>query len=341
MSERNRVTLSDVAAVAGVSLSTASRALNGGGRISGATRARIAEAALRLDFRPNALAQSFALGRSRTIGILAHNARGAFTEPVLVGAVAHLGSREQACLLYDMGRDPDVMAESVRRLQARRVDGLLVLGDGLHARLRSLTGEFSVPVVYAHGLTDRPDDACYVPDSEMAGRLAGEHLLTLGRRHIAHITGGEHDTAATGRERGLLAVLAEAGLSAAADTLRGDWSRASGAAVCRRLLASGVRFDAVFCGNDQIALGVESVLLESGRRVPDDVALVGVDNWETVISGQGTRHLTTVDTGLAGLGAAAGAQVAEGRDDPGVHAHPCTLVVGATTSDGPAPPPPV
>ncbi|MFJ8853724.1 substrate-binding domain-containing protein [Streptomyces sp. NPDC102437] len=96
------------------------------------------------------------------------------------------------------------------------------------------------------------------------------------------------------------------------------------------------RFGAVFCGNDQIALGAKSVLRESGTRVPDDVALVGVDNGEYVISGQSTRHLTTVDTGLAALGAAAAAQAADGRDAPGTHAHRCTLVVGATTA-GPRP----
>ncbi|MGW0961813.1 substrate-binding domain-containing protein [Streptomyces gelaticus] len=194
------------------------------------------------------------------------------------------------------------------------------------------TALFSVPVAYAFGLTDREDDSCYVPDSRMAGRLAGEHLLSLGRRHIAHITGEAADTATTGRERGLLSSLAEAGLAPATGTLRGDWSRVWGAAACHRLIDSGARFDAVFCGNDQIALGAESVLLASGRRVPDDVALVGVDDWENVISGQHTRHLTTVDMGLAALGAAAAAQVADGRGAPGTHAQPCTLVVGATTA---------
>ncbi|MET8743005.1 substrate-binding domain-containing protein [Streptomyces sp. NPDC004728] len=79
----------------------------------------------------------------------------------------------------------------------------------------------------------------------------------------------------------------------------GLWNRAWGAAACRRLIGSVARFDAVFCGNDQIALGAESVLRESGRRVPDAVAPVGVDNWEHVISGRSTRRLTTVDTGLA------------------------------------------
>ncbi|MFE6495234.1 substrate-binding domain-containing protein [Streptomyces sp. NPDC057748] len=82
--------------------------------------------------------------------------------------------------------------------------------------------------------------------------------------------------------------------------------------------------------------GAESVLRESGRRVPGDVALVGVDNCEYVISGRSMRHLTTVETGLAALGATAAAQVADGRDAPGTHAHPCTLVVGATTA-GPGP----
>ncbi|MER5610973.1 substrate-binding domain-containing protein [Streptomyces sp. NPDC002215] len=224
------------------------------------------------------------------------------------------------------------MAESVRRLLARRVDGPLVLGDGLRAEMRSVTAEFSVPVAYAFGLTDREGDSCYVPDSRMAGRLAGEHLLSLGRRRIAHITGEAADSAATGREQGLLAALAEAGLPPATGTLRGDWSRAWGAAACRRLIGSGARFDAVSCGNDQIALGAESVLRESGRRVPDDVALVGVDNWEYVISGRSTRHLTTVDTGLAALGAAAAAQVADGRDAPGTHAHP--VHTGGRRDDG-------
>lgn len=145
---------------------------------------------------------------------------------MLVGAVTHLGSREQACLLYDTGFDPESMADGVRRLLARRVDGVLVIGDGLLAHIRSVTAEFSVPVAYAFGITDRADDSCYVPDSRMAGRLAGGHLLSLGRRHIAHITGEAADTAATGREQGLTASLAEAGLSPATETLRGDWSRA-------------------------------------------------------------------------------------------------------------------
>ncbi|MFB7213895.1 substrate-binding domain-containing protein [Streptomyces sp. NPDC056255] len=124
--------------------------------------------------------------------------------------------------------------------------------------------------------------------------------------------------------------------SAGCPTERRPQESTSVTAACRRLIGSGARFDAVFCGNDQIALGAESVLRESGRRVPDDVALDGVDNWEYVIGGRSARRLTTVDTGLAALGAAAAAQVADGRDAPGTHAHPCTLVVGATTS-GPRP----
>ncbi|KRV49148.1 LacI family transcriptional regulator [Wenjunlia vitaminophila] len=330
MPPRRSVTLSDVASVAGVSISTASRALSGNSRISAATRARIEEAARRLDFRPNTQAQSFAQGRSRTIGFLAQNARGVFAEPVLVGAATYLGSREQACLLYDTHFDPDVLDDSVRKLRARPVDGLLVLGDGLRGTVRSVTSRFTVPVAYAFGISESDRDASFVPDSEMAGRLAAEHLLSVGRTRIAHITCSPEDVAAAGRLRGLRAALADAGLTPCAELVK-DWTQVWGAAAARQLVASDVDFDAVFCGNDHIALGVERALRELGRRVPDDVALIGVDDWETRLALHGPRHLTTINPNLADLGAAAARQVADDDVEPGLHLQPCTLLVGETT----------
>ena len=136
-------TLSDVAAVAGVSLSTASKALNGSTRISAATRARIEDAAQRLDFRPNALAQSFASGRSHTVGVLAHRAASTFSHPVLIGAVLRLGARERAALVYDGDRlNRNRLGESIRELGARRIDGVLIVGDGHEQRTRSFTADF-------------------------------------------------------------------------------------------------------------------------------------------------------------------------------------------------------
>ncbi|WP_154793962.1 LacI family DNA-binding transcriptional regulator [Occultella kanbiaonis] len=329
---KKKVTLSDVAAVAGVSLSTASKALNGGGRISTATRQRIEETALRLDFRPNGLAQSLALGRSRTVAVLTDRAESTFSRPVIIGAATYLGQHEQAVLLYDARlRRRDDMAESIRALNARRIDGVLVVGEGLHHRTRSVSAEFSVPVTYAFTLSDEPDDVMFVPDNRAIGRMAAEHLLALGRRRIAHVAAEADDLAAQLRLEGLREALAEAGVTLAHEVLHGSWTEAWGRTAAQRMLAENWEIDAVFGGNDHIARGVENVFAAAGVRMPQDVALIGVDNWEGLIINQSARHLTTIDVGLTGMGEAAAAHLLGGEQTPGVHYQPPTLIVGETT----------
>ena len=325
---RPPVRLSDVAAVAGVSVPTASKVLNGRGRVAPATRERILDAAARLDFQPDALAQFFATGRSRTIGVLTQNAPGTFTMPVLVGAMTALGAQSLATLVLD-GIGPD----NIRTLQARRIDGLLVVGDGLYDRVHSVTEQFDVAVVYAFGVSDRPEDVSFVPDSVMAGRVGVEHLLDIGRRRIVHIT-ARHDLAADDRLVGIESALADAGLELVVPPLRGNWSRAWGLVATRRLLEQGVEFDAIYCGNDEIAQGAFTELRDAGRRVPEDVALLGVDNWPG-LPDEGDHLLSTIDPNLGALGAAAARfLMAPGAADhgAGVVTHPCTLIVGASTT---------
>ncbi|QYM64806.1 LacI family transcriptional regulator [Microbacterium sp. Se5.02b] len=223
------VTLKDVAAVAGVSTSIVSRVLNGGGRVSPSTREAILEAAQRLDFRPNALAQYFALGRSFTVGLLTENSTGIFSMPVIAGIASELSRHDVAAMTYDDGREGAARAENIRKLRARHVDGVIVVGDGNEVPLRSVTADFDVPVVYAHGITDTETDEVVVPDDRMAGRLAAEHLLAQGRRRIGYITAHRASDAVANRMAGADAVLSEAGVPVT-DALRefGDWSGAWG-----------------------------------------------------------------------------------------------------------------
>ncbi|SDD86222.1 LacI family DNA-binding transcriptional regulator [Auraticoccus monumenti] len=325
--DRRPVLLRDVAAAAGVSVPTASKVLNGGGRVAPATRDRILAAAEALDFRPDALAQFFATGRSRTIGVLTQNAPATFTLPVLVGAVTTLGARGLASLPVD-GLTP----ANVRALQARRVDGLVVVGDGLGSPVHSVTEHFDVPVVYAFGISDDPRDTSFVPDGVMAGRLGTEHLLAGGRRRLVHVT-ASGDQAADERLQGVQAVLAEAGLELVAPPARGGWSEQWGVTAARRLLDEGTDVDAVFCGNDQIAAGVLTVLRTAGTRVPEDVAVLGVDNWPGGAAGGGGPLLTTIDPELGALGAAAAEHLLAAPPDHsgGVVRTPCRLVAGAST----------
>jgi LacI family transcriptional regulator len=333
-SQVKTITLSDVAAAARVDLSTASRVLRGEGRVSGETRQRIFDAAERLDYQPNAQAQFLARGISKTVGVLTMNAPGVFAMPVLTGVTTTLGRLDIATLLYDARTDADLLRESVRKLHARRIDGLLVLGAGIMREpIHSITSGFDVPVAYAYATSDDPADAWFMPDGGMAGRLAAEHLIDIGRRRIAHIT-SKNDIGASDRAAGFATALADAGLQMVPGTpLEGDWTRRWGAEATARLLETGVEFDAIFCGNDQIALGAYGVLRAAGVSIPDDVALVGVDNWEGLV-GNGDPLLTTVDPNLLRLGQSAAqflTAATEGDYTPGAHYEPASLVLGETT----------
>lgn len=330
----DNVTLKDVAAVAGVSVSTASRVLNGSGRVSDATRERILHAARRLRFQPNALARSFATGRSLTVGILAKSALSTFTMPVLIGATAVLGSEDLATLTYNMDVGPGKQDEQLAKLQSRHVDGILVIGDGMRERSRSVTSMFQVPVVYVFGPSDDANDVVFVPDNRQAGRLAGEHLLSLGRHRIAHITSAS-DAAADERAAGLREVLDAAGLElVGGEPLRGDWTTEWGAQAMRRILDSGEPVDGVFCGDDWIALGARAALRDAGLRSPDDVALLGFDNIGTLVD-RPARGLTTIDPRLSMLGETAALHLLDamhaGAELTGPQLQPCILVPGSST----------
>ena len=325
------VTLYDVAEAAGVSLSTASKALNGTDRISVATREHVRDTALRLGFRHNALARSFAKGRSQTIGVLTHRASNPFSRVVLASTATELGAREQAMLLYDARFGEADMDESILQLRARRIDGVIVVGTGTSHPTPSITDRFDVPVVYAFTFTEEPADVIVTADDVRIGRTAAARLLATGRRRIAHITSAADDEAVQRRMAGASAVLAEAGLEWAADVRYGRWHEGWGEQAAGDLLDEVPELDAIFCGSDAIARGAERGLRAAGRRVPEDVALIGVDNWEQLMYDQSSqRHLTTVEVGLEQIGRLAARQLLDPEREPGIRFVDPQLVIAQT-----------
>ena len=133
-----------------------------------------------------------------------------------------------------------------------------------------------------------------------------QHLLSTGRTHVGHVTGPLRFAAARLRAQGAVETLASTGLTlAGGEPLYGEWTEEWGRQAADMLLRSAPELDAVFCGNDQIARGVADTLREAGRAMPDDIALVGFDNWE-VIAAACRPPLTTVDMNLRELGRSAG-----------------------------------
>jgi LacI family transcriptional regulator len=185
-----------------------------------------------------------------------------------------------------------------------------------------------------YGESDDPADLSVLADDVDGARLAAEHLVTLGRRRIAHITGPQTYRAARDRVSSLRKVLEDAGLPlVGGEPLYGEWSQRWGRHAARMLMTAHPEIDAIFCGNDQIATGVVTTLYDLGRQIPDDVSIVGYDNWHEFAS-DCRPPLTTVDLNLQQLGETAVQQLfaaLDGQPTSGVIRQACRLVVRDST----------
>ena len=326
-----RATLANVAARAGVSLGTASKALSGTGRMRQETRERVSKAADALGFSPNRHAQSLHTGRSWTVGLMTTDGIGRFSTPVLLGAEDALGAGKISVLLCDTRGDAIREQHHLRTLTERRVDGIIVTGRRTDPR-PPLSGIGSIPTVYAFSPSTDPRDVSVVSDDAGGATLAVEHLLGLGRTRIAHVTGPMHHAAARVRAARTLELLDCAGLTPATGRAHyGDWSESWGRRVAEMVLRAAPDIDAFFCGNDQIARGVADTLRERGVRVPYDIAIVGYDNWDSMALAS-RPPLTTIDMDLGEIGRIAAlkllAQIDPGApEEAGATTVSCRLIV--------------
>jgi LacI family transcriptional regulator len=299
------IRLVDVANAVGVSIGTASKALNGKGTLRPETRAKVIAAADRLGFHPNALARSLIRGRSFTVGLISSDIVGRFAIPVLLGAEDALSMGRIAVLFCDGRGDPVREEHYLRSLLSRRVDGIIVAGGQDDPR-PPLGGHITVPVVYAWTPSANPGDCSIAPDDEGGAYMAVHHLVVTGRASIGHITGPPRFRAVQLRADGMKRALCESSAAlAGGEVLYGDWSEAWGRQAIAALVRNCAELDAVFCGNDLIARGVADGLLALGRRIPDDIALMGFDNWE-VMSANSRVPVSSVDLSLHKVGRLAG-----------------------------------
>ncbi|NUU05234.1 LacI family DNA-binding transcriptional regulator [Leifsonia sp. C5G2] len=327
--------LADVARMAGVSKGTASKALNDKSDVRSETRLRVLEAAEALSFRPSAIARNLTSGRTGTVGILTNDLDGRFVLPILAGAEDALGAGEISVLLCDARGDAIREQRHLKTLLERRIDGLIVVGGARTEPRPTLGRDLPIPVVYAYAPSSSPDDLSLVSDNRLGGRVAAEHLWEIGRRRIAYIGGDASFVASREREEGARAALADLGGELIADgALYGDWTERWGRAMASRLLQSNPEIDAIIAASDGLARAALDVLRDQGRRVPEDVAVVGYDNWSIIV--QNTRpELTSIDMELEAMGRLAASRLfgaLSGHDlGSGVEALPVQLIVRAST----------
>ena len=325
-----RVTIYDVAKAAQVSIATASKALNGTGRVSEETRSRIKGVAMQLGFRPNALARSLTSKRSFSVGLLTDDTYGRFTLPVMAGVSEGLIDHGVSVFMCAIEGSLDRARIHVDAMLDKQVDGIIATGKRVDKPLPVDLSHLPVPVVYA--LTAGPADAVtLVPDDRQGALEAMRHLIAQRRRRIVHITGPESFKVVRERASAYQEALGSApDAMAEARILYGSWSEHWGHEAVERLWSQPNHPDGIFCGNDQIARGVIDALRERKVDVPADVSIVGFDNWE-IGAAQTRPPLTTIDMNLKDLGRQAGlvlVRFANGEPvAPGLWKLPCSLVV--------------
>nr|WP_125982383.1 LacI family DNA-binding transcriptional regulator [Bifidobacterium goeldii] len=329
---RQTARLEDVAALANVSLATASKALHNKPRVSEETRQRVLNAAHQLNYSPNRLAQSLAKGSTGFIGLITSDLQGRFSTPILIGAENELRAQSTSVLLANARGDEALERAHVEKFLSLKVDGLLIVQRNTDPR-PSLGQDFGVPLVYVYGPSNDSNDCSVTCDNVDAGRIAVNHLISCGKRKIAIIGGDETYTSATDRTKGALEALAEFGLEPAGPLRYGRWDENWGRAATRLLLDQSVDFDAVVCQSDQLARGCIDALKQAGKRIPEDVAVIGHDNWK-VLTESSRPPLTSIDNETEMIGRRAARYLMDainGQPHHGVDYVPCRLVQREST----------
>jgi LacI family transcriptional regulator, galactose operon repressor len=276
------VSVKDVAARSGVSFQTTSKVLNGGGSVSGATRARILQAASDLGYVPNLQARSLVMQRTRTIGVIA----GDFSDPglsrTLAGAEAEARREGFGLMLTSVEPEGSGTEYALPAMMERRVDGILLAAPQMEedTALPHVLDP-TLPVVSVNHIAGGAVTTVSA-DDEDAGALATRHLLALGHRAIGALTGFERRQTTQSRHEGYRRALHDARVDAANDLVEeaGD-GVAAGLAALPRLLERRPDVTAVYCHSDLIAVGALAALRSAGRGVPDDCSVVGCDGLDS------------------------------------------------------------
>jgi LacI family transcriptional regulator len=336
---RSSPTIQDVADLAGVSTATAGRAIGGYGSVSPGVRERVSEAATRLGYRRNSLARSMITGTTHTIGIVLADIENPFFARAAraIADVAHHAGYE--VLLVNSDEDEATERAAVRTLFEKRVDGVIIAPAAAEAG-RAL-GELpsrGTPVVLLDRTLAGIDADAVVVDNEHAARHAIEHLTALGHRRIALVTSKDvihtNRTRLAGYEQGLQ----DAGIVVDDELIRmADYTREGAIRETLTVLGLADPATAVFTTDNLMTLGAFEAIQRAGRRVPEEVSLVGFDDldWTTLVR----PPLTLVAQPVYELGAAAATRLLariEGDDTP-----PRRITLGTTfiqrSSTGPPP----
>jgi LacI family transcriptional regulator, galactose operon repressor len=280
LSPRRKATLADVAERAGVSTSTASRALNGRSGLAPTTRAAVVEAAATLNFQPSALARSLRTRQTFTVGFVVPDVSSPFYAAALQGAQGTLEQSGYRVMLMDANQDIDRELAALETLLSHQVDGLLVASAGMPADVfdEMLDGR-TTPTIFFDGIIEGSGDGAVTLDNEGGIELLVEHLFGHGHERLGFLAGSQRESAGAARLRAFHQAMASRGMRPQPrDVKVCEWTIADGRRASLELLDDPEPATAVLACSAELALGFMSAAAARGVRIPDDVALAAFDD---------------------------------------------------------------
>ncbi|MGN6442085.1 MAG: LacI family DNA-binding transcriptional regulator [Arthrobacter sp.] len=317
-------TLEDLARAAGVSRSTASRAITGGSRLSPAAQAAVDAAIAELGYIPNRAARSLVTRRAGSVALVipepdARVMMDPYFAAVVTGVNQSLRDTDMQLVLL-MSRAGDDSSRTLRYLRGGHVDGAIVVSHHRADGWVETLGSTGLPTVFIGRPWDRKSELPFVDlDNFEGGRLAARHLAAIGRTQLGTVAGPRDMTAAVDRLDGWLQGLKEAGLKPG-PIVHGDFTTAGGAEAARKLFGPAPGLDGVFAASDLMALGVVEAVRSAGKGVPEDVAVVGFDNHS--IQAPNGMELTTVAHPMVAIAKNAGQLLIRAIENTGEQLEP-------------------
>jgi len=327
-------TIRDVARAAETSVSTVSRVLTGQGPVAEATRRRVLEAIATLGYQPNALARGLVQKRTGAIGVVLPDVANPFCAEVLRGMGDVAAAHRFHLLLVNADLSFAKEAEGIAVLREKQVDGIIYTSGMVTPEHREMFLRLRRPVVLAATVDPENEFPGVLVDSRRGAQLAMEHLIDLGHRRIAVISGPRTDTVAGApRWQGYQEAALTRGIHLVPQWVtEGDYRLESGYWAMDRILNQKELPSAVAAASDMMAIGAMNAILDRGLRVPEDISVVGFDNiW---LAGAVRPALTTVAQPMYDIGARAVAMLAQAVSDqrkPSTHWIRPHLVIRSST----------
>jgi len=319
------ISLKELAAHLGLSSATVSLVINrspGAKSIPASTQERVRKAARELNYRPNLMARSLRQKRSFTIGVIVPEVSEGYAALVLSGIEDHLLQEGYFYLVVSHRHRRDLIEEYPSLLQQRAVEGIIAVDT-------PLASSPSLPAVAISGHKDVPGVTNIILDHNLAAHLALAHLQKLGHSKIAIIKGQDFSSDTETRWRAINSVAQQLGIvlpESLCVQLDGDLPTPEvGYRVTQKLLARGEAFSALFAFNDISAIGAIQALRESGKRVPEDVSVIGFDDIQS--AAYQNPGLTTVRQPLRQMGVVAAETLLARISNPAKHFHPKRVIL--------------